>query len=179
MKKLLPFAALTLVAAAFTSAALAATGPATATFQVLLTVTKACSVTAGAASNLNFGSQDPTTAGLAATNTFSVTCSKSTPYTVGLLPSNTNTSGAGVMKAQNVAPVTGNTDTVPYQLRSTAGATGTIWGNTATSAAKGNGVGATGTGAAVSHTVYATIAGAATNVTPDSYADTVTVQVNY
>jgi spore coat protein U-like protein len=66
---------------------------------------------------------------------------------------------------------------VPYQLTSTAGAGGTIWGNTATSTAVGNGVAGTGTGAAQSLTVYATAASA--NFTPDSYADTVTVNVNY
>jgi spore coat protein U-like protein len=108
-------------------------------------------------------------------NTISVNCSKTTPYYVGLAPSNANTAGAGVM-ASTTAPAT-NTDKVPYQLTSTAGAGGTIWGNTATSTAVGNGVAGTGTGAAQSLTVYATAASA--NFTPDSYADTVTVNVNY
>ena len=157
---------------------MAAANPATATFDVKLTVVKACSVTAGTASDIDFGSQDASATNLAAQNTISVTCSIGTPYTIGLTPSNGSTTGAGVMAAQNVAPVTGNTDSVPYQLRSAAGAAGTVWGNTNTSGTDvGNGVAATGTGAAQTHTVYATVPSA--NVTPDAYKDTVTVSVRY
>ena len=175
MKKIL----LVSVAASLASAAaLAATNPATATFDVKLTVLKACSVVAGATSDIDFGSQDSTATNLQNSNTINVTCSKNTPYTIGLTPSNSSTTGAGVMAAQNVAPVTGNTDTVGYQLRSTAGLTGTVWGNTNTSGSVvGNGVSGTGNGAAKSHTVYATVP--SVNVTPDAYKDTVTVTVRY
>jgi spore coat protein U-like protein len=152
-----------------------AANPATASFQVLITITKACSVTAGTASNINLGSVAATAVNTTNSNTISVNCSKTTPYYVGLAPSNANTAGAGLM-VSSTAPAT-NTDKVPYQLTSTAGAGGTIWGNTATSTAVGNGVAGTGTGAAQSLTVYATAASA--NFTPDSYADTVTVNVNY
>ncbi|WP_458071121.1 spore coat protein U domain-containing protein [Rhodanobacter sp. BL-MT-08] len=157
------------------TAAAQAANPATATFQVLITITKACTVTAGSASNINLGSVAATAVNTTGSNTISVNCSKSTPYYVGLAPSNANTAGAGTM-VSTTAPAT-NTDKVPYQLTSTAGASGTIWGNTATSTAVGNGVAGTGTGAAQSLTVYATAASA--NFTPDSYADTVTVNVNY
>ncbi|MBB6243430.1 spore coat protein U domain-containing protein [Rhodanobacter sp. MP1X3] len=152
-----------------------AANPATATFQVLITITKACTVTAGTASNINLGSVAGTAVNTTNSNTISVNCSKTTPYYVGLAPSNANTAGAGTM-VSTTAPAT-NTDKVPYQLTSTAGAGGTIWGNTATSTAVGNGVAGTGTGVAQSLTVYATAASA--NFTPDSYADTVTVNVNY
>jgi len=179
MKKLLPLAALTLAAAAAVTCAVAAPNPATATFQVLIKINKACSVTAGASSNVDFGTQDASATNLAANNTFSVTCSKNTPYYIGLLPSNANTAGLGSMAALNVAPVTGNTDSVPYQLRSAAGAAGAIWGDTATGTSVGNGVSGTGNGAVQSRTVYATIPGTSANVTPDSYADTVTIHVNY
>jgi spore coat protein U-like protein len=152
-----------------------AANPATATFQVLITITKACTVTAGTASNINLGSVAATAVNTTGSNTISVNCSKTTPYYVGLAPSNANTAGAGTM-VSTTAPAT-NTDKVPYQLTSTAGAGGTIWGKTATSTTVGNGVAGTGTGAAQSLTVYATAASA--NFTPDSYADTVTVNVNY
>ena len=152
-----------------------AANPATATFQVLITITKACTVTAGTASNINLGSVAATAVNTTNSNTISVNCSKTTPYYVGLAPSNANTAGAGTM-VSTTAPAT-NTDKVPYQLTSTAGAGGTIWGNTATSTTVGNGVAGTGTGIAQSLTVYATAASA--NFTPDSYADTVTVNVNY
>ena len=168
MKKL-TFVATAIVAATVTSAALAATS--TSTFQVLINVAKACSVTAGAGSNINFGTVDSSATGLTANSNISVTCSKSTPYNVGLLPSNNSTTGAGVM-----APAVAGPDTVAYQLRSVS-ATGPVWGSTATPTAVGNGVAGTGTGAAQTIPVFATVANA--NVTPGAYADTVTVQVNY
>ena len=167
MKKLSLIVAATL--AVTTSAVLAATSPATATFQVLITVNKACSVIAGTASNIDFGAVDSSATGLSASSNISVTCSKSTPYNVGLLPSNNSTTGGGVMS--NTGP-----DTVAYQLRSVS-ATGPVWGSTATATAVGNGVAGTGTGAAQTIPVFATVASA--NVTPGAYADTVTVQVNY
>jgi len=152
-----------------TSAAMAATT--TSTFQVLINVSKACSVVAGAASNIDFGTVNSSATGLSASSNINVTCSKSTPYNVGLLPSNNSTSGAGVM-----SPAVAGPDTVAYQLRSVS-ATGPVWGSTATATAVGNGVAGTGTGAAQTIPVFATIANA--NVTPGAYLDTVTVQVNY
>jgi len=157
------------------SASANAANPATATFQVLITILKACTVTAGTASNINLGSVAATAVNTTGGSSISVNCSKTTPYYIGLLPSNANTAGAGTM-VSTTAPAT-NTDKVPYQLTSTAGSGGTVWGNTATSTAVGNGVAGTGTGSAQSIPVYATAASA--NFTPDSYADTVTVNVNY
>lgn len=149
-------------------------------FTVKATVVKSCTVTAGAASDIQLGSPagvNFTDTNLMGNNTISVTCSGGTPYYIGLRPSNNNTAGAGVMAALNLAPVTGNTDSVPYQLRATSGMNGTIWGNTATSASVGNGKTGSGNGTAQSITVYATTISA--NFIPDSYADTVTVMVNY
>jgi len=155
-----------------------AASPATATFQVLITIQKSCSVTAGAASNINLGTVNSTAVNTTGSNTISVTCSKTTPYYVGLAPSAANggtTIGSGAMSTADA--LAGNTDKVPYQLSSTAGPSGTPWGNTATSTSVGNGVAGAGTGLAQSLTVYATAASA--NFTPDSYADTVTVNVNF
>ena len=149
---------------------------ATGTFQVLIEIQKSCSVTAGAGSDINLGTV-ASTASAASNDTISVTCTKGTPYYIGLAPSvanGGNDSGLGSMASSTGAT---HGDKVPYQLRSAAGAAGTIWGNTATTSSAGNGVAATGTGAAQSHTVYATVASA--NYTADSYADTVTVTVNY
>ena len=115
---------------------------------------------------------------MSGSNTISVNCTKSTPYFIGLAPSAANggtNSGSGAMAS--TGGVAGNTDKVAYQLRSTAGASGTVWGNTATTSTVGNGVAGTGNGSAQSHTVYATVPSA--NYTADSYADTVTVTVNY
>jgi spore coat protein U-like protein len=147
-------------------------------FTVRATVLKSCDVTM--VTNIQLG--DPggvnfTDTNLMGNNTISVTCSSGTPYYIGLSPLNGNMAGAGNMVAMNLDLVTGNTDAVPYQLRSTAGMAGTIWGNTATSTSVGNGVARTGTGASHSITVYATTPNA--NFTPDTYQDTVTVTVNY
>lgn len=156
------------------AAALAATSAhadtATAQFNVKMTILKACSVTAGAASDINLGSVQSTAVNTSGSNTIAVTCSKTTPYFIGLKPSNANTTGAGVM-ASGTTP-----DTVPYQLRSVS-ATGPVWGDTATAAAVGNGVAGTGTGLSQTHTVYAVAPGA--NYTPATYVDAVTVTVNY
>lgn len=147
---------------------------ATGTFQVLITVQSFCTVAAGTASNINLGAVNTSATNVTGNNTISVNCSKTTPYYIGLAPSNSNTLGAGVMSS--VANSATNTDKVPYQLNQTS-ASGPIWGNTATSTAVGNGVAGTGTGAAQTLTVYAKVASA--NFTPDNYADTVTVNVNY
>lgn len=150
---------------------------ATATFQVLITILKACTVTAGSSSNISLGSVNSSATNTTGTSVISATCSKTTPYFIGLSPSTANggtTTGSGSMSS--VANSATNTDKVPYQLNQTS-ATGPVWGNTATTTTVGNGVAATGTGAAQTFNVYATAASA--NYTPDSYADTVTVTVNY
>ena len=175
-KTLLAAAVLVASGAAFTASA--ATSPATATFQVLITIQKACTVSAGPASNINLGTVNSTATNTTGNSTISVTCSKTTPYFVGLAPSTVNggnTTGGGNMISTTAS--TTNTDKVPYQLSSTAGPAGTPWGNTATSTTLGNGVGGTGNGSAQSLPVYATAPSA--NFTPDSYADTVTVNVNF
>ena len=71
----------------------------------------------------------------------------------------------------------GNTDKVPYQLRSTTGLGGAVWGNTATSTTVGNGVADFGTGSNKTHEVFITVSTA--DFKPDNYSDTVTINVNY
>lgn len=139
-------------------------------FNITATVARRCTVTAGA--TLNLGTVASSTTNVSGNNSIVVTCATSTPYYVGLSPSNANTTGAGQM-----AGTGSNTDKVPYQLRSTSGLSGTVWGNTATSTSVGNGVAGTGNGLGQSFTVYATVPSA--NYTPDTYTDTVTVNVNY
>ena len=161
------------------AAAFAADNPATATFQVKMTILKACSVVAGAASDIQLGAPagvDSTATNVQGSNAINVTCSKNTPYNIGLvLTSNSaNTAGLGAMSGTG-----GNTDMVPYQLYSDAARTA-VWGSTATGGALatvGNGVHGTGSGGSQPHTVYATAPSA--NFTPDNYADTVTVRVTY
>ena len=146
------------------------------TFTVSATVSPQCIITNdGSIAALDFGSAS-THAAPSVPNpstTLSVQCTRTTPYAIGLLPSNGNANGAGIMSAG------GSPDTVPYQLRKGPGASAAVWGNTTAPAPglAGNGVQGTGTGVAVNHIVYGTVAG--TNYRGGNYTDTVTVTVNY
>lgn len=134
-------------------------------FTVSATVSKQCNITS--ATDISFAPARATGRNLTASNTVGVACSNNTPYTIGLQPSNGNTTGNGVMTGTG-----SNTDKVPYQLSSTPGPSGTVWGNTSLNTVTGN-----GTGTTTSYPVYATVPSA--NYTPDSYADTVTIAVTY
>ena len=168
------FAKIALVAVAgFAVNAFAAT--ATTTFQVLFKVNKSCSVTA---TDLNLGEVDSTGLNVVtgSSGTVTVTCSKKTAYTVGLVPSSGSLLGVGVLAAQNTplayAPL--NADSIAYGLYKDSALT-TAWGNTVGT----NTVADTGTGAAATAlTVYGKTTGTV-NVTPDTYKDTVTVNVVY
>ena len=162
--------ALALASALVATPAMAET--ATSTFQVTMTVQKACTVTAGAGSNISLGTVAATATDIDGNNTITDNCTKTTPYNIGLAPSNASTDGAGEM-----AGTGSNADKVAYQLRSTPGSTGDVWGDTATASSVGNGVPGIGTGADETHTVYVTVPSA--NFAPDTYTDTVTVRVHY
>ena len=139
-------------------------------FLVSATVQKNCTVSAN---NLTFNAVAAGTATSPGSTTLSVTCTVSTPYTVGLAPLNvTSTTGAGTMKGTG-----SNANTVQYQLYSNSGLT-QAWGNTAAVGSTGNGVAGSGTGSVQALTVYAKTT-SSTDVTPDTYSDTVQVNVNY
>lgn len=143
----------------------------TASFEVRLEIQAACSVIAGAGSDIDLGGNASTATGIAGTSDITVNCSPNTPYFIGLMPSNADDGGQGTLTSASSA------DEVPYQLRSGAGTGGAIWGNTASATAVGNGVSGVGTGADQTIPVYVTVDSA--NFTPASYSDTVTVAVNF
>lgn len=134
-------------------------------FTVSATVSKQCNITS--ATNISFTPVKATQRNATASNTIGAACTNNTPYTIGLQPSNGNTAGSGVMSGTGA-----NSDKVPYQLSSTPGPSGTVWGNTSLNTVTG-----TGTGSATPYSVYATVPSA--NYTPDNYADTVTISVTY
>lgn len=139
-------------------------------FLVSATVQKNCTV---AANDLTFSAVAAGTATAPGSTTLSVTCTVGTPYTVGLAPLNvTSTTGLGTMKGTG-----SNTNTVQYQLYSNPGLT-QVWGNTAVVGGTGNGVAGSGTGSPLTLNVYAKTT-SSTDVTPDTYSDTVQVNVNY
>lgn len=151
------------------SAALADT--VTGTFNVTIEITSTC-IIGGTTADLDFGSHPASDTNISGSTVLQVACANGTPYNIGLLPSNSDDTGAGVMSGTG-----SNTDTVPYQLRQGPALIADIWGNTATPTDVGNGVAGVGTGAFTNYTVYATVASA--NYTPDSYSDVVTVNVNF
>ena len=206
--KLHKLAALMALTAAFGSAQAAISN---GTFNVTVKVTPTCRAVATntgqaavisndtptlAGADINFGTQVADDANTAidvgntggATNTITVRCSKKTPYTVGLTPGNTSTSGSGIMNGGIVAP--GNTDTVPYQLYQPTIAVGVPgapastnqWGNVTSGAGaivvalQGNGLAAVN---AVRIPVYATLPANSLDVTPDRYKDQVTVTLEW
>lgn len=161
-KTLLAVAALAFVGVA------SAASPATAQFDVKIKIVKSCSVLAGAGSVIDFSSQEASAFNLQGSSSISVTCAKRTAYNIGLVPSNNNAVGAGVMNSLIISPA----DTVSYQLRKANGMSAAIWGNAGIDTVAG-----VGTGVAIPTPVYATVNSA--NSTPDDYIDTVTVSVVY
>lgn len=142
-------------------------------FIVQAAIEPSCTITA--TSNVNLGARSASATNITGSNSSAITvnCTNGGSYYIGLKPSNNNINGAGVMSGLT----TGNTDKVPYQLRSSAGIGGTIWGNTATPTMVGNGVAGIGTGSPKSHEVFVTVPSA--DFRPDNYSDTVTIKVNY
>lgn len=141
-------------------------------FTVTANVIKNCIISE--ARDINFGTVQTSATNLQGQSSFKVTCTQGTPYKIGLQPSNNNQNGQGVMRAVQA----GNPDGVPYQLRSTAGLNGTVWGNTATAQSTNNGVAGTGSGTAQKHDVYATIS-SVNNYRPGEYRDRVIINIHY
>jgi spore coat protein U-like protein len=135
------------------------------TFQVTATVLSSCSVSA---TNLAFGTYDPLAAAPTDGNsTVTVQCTLQAPFNIGL--------NAGVGSGATVATrvMTSGANTLNYSLYQNAART-TVWGNTPAT----DTVADTGTGIAVPFTVYGRIPNGQ-NAAPGSYADTITVTVNF
>ncbi len=148
-----------------------AANPATATFGVSATVLKNCTV---AATNVAFGNYTPTAGAVAANGTVSVSCTKSTTFTVSL---DKGTTGTGTIAQRLMSDGAG--DTLQYNLYTTSGFA-TVWGDGTGSSVKQAGTGA-GMATPVALTVYGSLPDNATNqgVPPNTYTDTITVSVAY
>lgn len=146
-------------------------------FKVQATVIKDCKITANPGV-ISLGSEPASEKNISSNGKIGVTCTKTTPYNIGLAPMTPNpsgnTNGGGFLNGTG-----GNTDKVPYQLRSAVGTDGTKWGNNgSTFATLTNGVtGTSDDGSEKSHTVFVTVPSA--DFKPDNYSDKVTINVNY
>lgn len=170
----------TLLAVSITGCAMVANAATTtATFNVTMKITSSCSITT-VPTTIDLGTAVASTTAISnnGSTTFKVNCSNKTPFFIGMAPSAINggtDQGIGKMKGLLSTP-----DSVPYTLYSDAGF-GAVWGNTSTTTSVGNGLTGTGSGMgstqAKSFTVYAKALNA--DFAPDTYTDTVTVNVNY
>jgi spore coat protein U-like protein len=138
---------------------------ATSTFTVSITLAATCTV--ASPNTLDFGSNGILSANVDQTTTFTVTCSNTTPYNVGL------DAGTGTGATVATRKMTSGGATVNYTLYSNAGRT-TVWGNTVGT----DTVAGTGNGAAQTLTVYGRVPSQSTPA-PGTYTDTITVTVTY
>ncbi|WP_421575511.1 spore coat U domain-containing protein [Stenotrophomonas maltophilia] len=168
----------TLMCVALASLAAPALAADTTTFNVKIIITKACTITAAAATDVDFGSALSTaTTPSNAQGTITAQCSALTPYTIALnAGSNAGTANDVTtrrMKNTNVAVTTNNF--VGYQLYQDAGHAN-VWGATTGT----NTVAGIGTGLAVPYTVYGQIANpSVNNAATGNYQDTVTATISY
>jgi len=153
------------VATACALSAVANAGSTSTTFNTQIAITAACAINSAAA--LNFGTQGVLASNVDQSSTIQVTCTNTTPYTIGL--------DAGIGSAATIAArkLTSGSNTVSYTLYADAAHT-TLWGNTPSS----DTVAATGNGSAQSFTVYGRVPAQAAPA-PGNYSDTITVTVVY
>lgn len=147
------------------SSSAVASNTVTSTFNATLTLQSSCQVASN--NTLGFGTQGVLSANTDATTTFTVQCTNTTPYNVGL---NAGTTSGG---STTTRLLTSGTDTVAYKLFSDAAHT-TNWGNTVGT----DTVAGTGNGAQQTLTIYGRVP-AQTTPAPATYNDTVTVTVTY
>ena len=157
-----------------TPALAAVQNPATAQFNVTITILKQCTVTAPATISLgSIGATDLITTTTSATQPFTVNCSLGTGYTVGF--SSTNDVSTGSATHQMKGAANGNTAVVQYNLfDATSGAT-----NAAALSASSSVITGTGTGISQTKMLKAQVVNYTTTVMPDTYTDTVTMTVTY
>lgn len=148
--------------------------PATAAFNVSITIVKECSVST-APTNINLGTYGAVglvSSGATGSTNFAVTCTSGTAYTIGFSSGNDLTVGSSTHQMKGTGA---NTDVIQYQLTdTTAGAT-----NTTPLSASSSVITDTGTGAAQTKTVKAQVVNYSAAVIPDTYSDTITLSVAY
>jgi spore coat protein U-like protein len=150
----------------------------TTQFNVRITILKACTITAAAATDVDFGSvAGNSTANVDAQGSVTALCTPLTPYNIalnaGLNASTANDVNTRRMKHTDAAVTTNNY--VAYQLYQNS-ARSTVWGSTVGT----DTLAATGNGANQAYPVYGRVANpSANNATAGAYLDTVTATIVY
>jgi spore coat protein U-like protein len=148
--------------------------PATANFNVSITLVKQCSVTTPANINLGtYGAVDLISTTATGTTSFNLTCTLGTPYTIGFAGANDLTAGSATHQMKGVT--TGNTNVVQYQLTDATPSAG----NTTPLSASSSVISGSGAGVAVTKTLQAKVVNYTAPDIPDTYTDTVTMSVAY
>jgi len=150
----------------------------TTQFNVRLIITKACTITAAAATDVDFGSALSTAATpLNAQGSITAQCSALTPYTIAL-NAGTNAGTANdvtTRRMRNTDALVTSNNFVGYQLYRDAARTN-VWGATSgtnTQAGVGN-------GANQPYIVYGQVANpSVNNASPGNYLDTITATITY
>lgn len=137
----------------------------TANLTVKLTISSSCTITTPA--DLDFGNTSSIATDVPQTSTFTVTCSLTTPFWVGL-GSGQNSASVTARKMKRTA----GTELVDYSL-TTDPSHVTNWGDT-----QATGVSGVGTAAPEIMTIYGIVPGQTTPV-PGNYTDVVTVTLTY
>jgi spore coat protein U-like protein len=137
----------------------------TATFTAQIVIQADCQVLSP--TTLDFGTAGNLVANRDATSTFSVQCTNTTPYNIGL---NQGSTSGGTIATRKMAS---GGATVDYRMYSDSNRS-TIWGNTVGTDV----IGSTGTGSTQSFTIYGRTPAQSTPA-PGTYTDTVTITVNF
>lgn len=139
------------------------------TFDVTITITSSCTISATAPTDVNFGSVASTATNVDAQGQLVVTCTPGTAYTIAL---DDGQNGTDV----NSRKMSDGTNEVPYQLyRAAARGAGDVWGST--TGVGGNVLAGSGTGAAQNLPVYGRTPSA--NFPAATYSDVVTATITY
>ena len=144
-----------------------AAGTDTVDFKVKITITESCKFTGTKASDVNFGSYDRSIDANDAAGSLFVTCTKGTPFKIGL------NNGLNAVSTQRNMKLSATGDIIPYNLF-TDSTRQTAWSDLTTAPFSG-----TGTGSEVTVPVYGRVPTGSTNVPAGNYEDTVTATVSY
>ncbi|MBF5004655.1 Csu type fimbrial protein [Diaphorobacter caeni] len=139
----------------------------TTDFKVKITITESCKFTGAKATDVDFGTTARSVDAADASGSLLVTCTKGTPFKIGL------NNGLNASGSQRNMKHSTTSDTIPYGLFTNTGRT-TAWGDLSTTPFSG-----TGTAAEVSIPVYGRVPTGATNVPAGAYEDTVTATISY
>jgi len=169
-----------LVACALLTAAGQSLAADTTTFDVRITVLKACTITAAAATDIDFGSVlYDSTANVDAQGSVTARCTPLTPYSIAL-DAGANAGTANDVNTRRMINTDGSVTTnnyVAYQLYRDA-ARSQVWGSTAGTG--GNVQTGTGSGSNQVYDVYGRVADpSANNAAAGSYVDTITATIIY